>query len=120
MLSTSSNAPVADNSTTKHATEFDCAAARPFSRCGHRFSGGRRPNIGIRCCRLQNGPKPDLRGGELPRHDVRPPDLEKSEPMTSTHCHWSGGPSAQEAEQQEENDQGEGHAQEPQNESHES
>jgi hypothetical protein len=23
--------------------------------------------------------------------------------MTSTHCHWSGGPSAQEAEEQEEN-----------------
>jgi hypothetical protein len=26
------------------------------------------------------------------------------------HCHWSAGPSAQEAEQQEENDQAEGHA----------
>lgn len=40
--------------------------------------------------------------------------------MTSTHCHWSGGHSAQEAEQQEENDQRDGHAQEPQDERHES
>lgn len=40
--------------------------------------------------------------------------------MTSTQCHWSGGPSAQEAEEQEENDQGEGHAEEPQDERHES
>jgi hypothetical protein len=40
--------------------------------------------------------------------------------MTSTHCHRSGGPSAQEAKRQEENDQTEGHAQEPQDERHES
>jgi hypothetical protein len=39
--------------------------------------------------------------------------------MTSTHCHWSGAPSAQEAEEQEQNDHGEGHAEEPQDDRHE-
>ena len=57
MLSSSSNAPVSDNSTTKHLRcgplpNSIVAAARPFSRCARRFSGGRRPNVGIRSCRF--------------------------------------------------------------------
>ena len=107
MLSTSSNAPVSDNSTTKHfrggaLPHSIVAAARPFSRGARRFSGGRRPNGGM--------------GAIHTRTSFA--QIRASEPTPFTHCYWSDEPSAEEAEEQQENDHRERHAEEPEEDRH--